>query len=121
MILEKLPHELSICKANGPEDVDLSASFYFVGKTDEEYSLVCPTKDVPAAAVCREDGWRSFRIQGVLDLSLIGILSKILSVLAEEHIGIFAVSTFNTDYILVRAECFDRAAEVLEAAGYTVR
>ena len=68
----------------------------------------------------REDGWRGFRIEGVLDFSLVGILSKLSTILAENQIGIFAVSTFNTDYILVKEENFDRAMDVLAAAGYEV-
>jgi hypothetical protein len=63
--------------------------------------------------VAREDGWRGFRIEGVLDFSLIGILSLISTILADNQIGIFAVSTYNTDYILVKDENFDRAMDPL--------
>ena len=68
----------------------------------------------------RDDGWRGFRIQGVLDFSLIGILSKLSAILAEQQIGIFAVSTYNTDYILVKEKDFDRALNALADNGYTV-
>ena len=102
------------------KDIDTDAEFFFIGKTDEELSLVCRTEDVPSKTAERDDGWRGFRIQGVLDFSLIGILSKLSGILADNKIGIFAVSTYNTDYILVKAENFERAMEVLEAAGYTV-
>lgn len=68
----------------------------------------------------REDGWKGFRIQGVLDFSLTGILSELSGILAEHKIGIFAVSTFNTDYILVKEEHFDRALHVLALAGYDI-
>lgn len=68
----------------------------------------------------RDDGWRGFRIQGVLDFSLIGILSKLSGILAEHEIGIFAISTYNTDYILVKEENFARALSVLAAEGYRV-
>lgn len=68
----------------------------------------------------REDGWRGIRIQGVLDFSLVGILSKLSGILAENQIGIFAVSTFNTDYILVKAEDFERAIRVLATAGFAI-
>ena len=96
------------------------SELYFIGKTDEELSLVCKTEDTPADTIERDDGWKGFRIQGVLDFSLIGILSKLSGILAEHKIGIFAVSTFNTDYILVKEENFDRALDVLTAEGYTV-
>ena len=98
----------------------MTADFYFVGKTDEEVSLVCRTEDTPAMTVERDDGWRGFRIQGVLDFSLIGILSKLSGILAEHEIGIFAISTYNTDYILVKEKNFARALSVLAAEGYRV-
>ena len=67
-----------------------------------------------------DDGWKMMRIQGVLDFSLIGILSKISAVLADNKIGIFAVSTFNTDYILVKEENYDKSLKVLGDAGDTI-
>ena len=120
MELKRLDHELTVCKLSGVEDVDLNKEFYFIGRTDEEISLVCRTEDTPKNTIERDDGWRGFRIQGVLDFSLIGILSKISGILAENRIGIFAVSTYNTDYILVKKENFECALEVLSEAGYTV-
>ena len=78
------------------------------------------TKDVPGQTLQREDGWKAFRTQGELDFALIGILSKISGILAENQIGIFVVSTYNTDYILVKEENFVRALDVLEAAGYEI-
>lgn len=69
----------------------------------------------------KEDGfWRAFRIQGMLDFSLIGILSEISSLLAADGIGIFAISTYNTDYILTKQDNYERALRTLERAGYTV-
>ena len=120
MELKKMPYDLTVCKVRDIEDIDLSGEFYFIGRTDEELSLVCRTEDTPADTLERDDGWRGFRIQGVLDFSLIGILSKLSGILADNKIGIFAVSTYNTDYILVKAENFERAMSVLEDAGYTV-
>ena len=81
-----------------PPPCDHSAEFCFTGKTDEEYSLVCATGYVPANVIRRDDGWKGFRIQGILDFSLVGILSKIAALLAENSIPIFAISTYNTDY-----------------------
>lgn len=120
MELYRLPHDLSVCKVADAADIDLSKEFYFIGKTDEEVSLVCRTEDAPADTTDRDDGWKAFRIQGILDFSLIGILSKISAILAENKIGIFAVSTYNTDYILVKSENFDRALEVLGQEGYRI-
>ena len=120
MKLKKLPYSLTVCKVEDISAIDLSAALFFIGRTDEEISLVCRTEDVPEKTVKREDGWRGFRIEGVLDFSLVGILSKLSTILAENGIGIFAVSTFNTDYILVKEEQFNRAMDVLAAEGYEV-
>lgn len=120
MKLKKLEHDLTVCKVSSESDLDLTKDFYFIGKTDEELSLVCRTEDTPANTIAREDGWKGFRIQGALDFSLIGILAKISGILAENNIGIFAVSTFNTDYILVKQENFDKALQILGKQNYTV-
>ena len=120
MKLKKLDHKLTVCKVADIKDVDTDKDFCFIGKTDEEISLVCKTDDVPQNTIERDDGWRGFRIQGVLDFSLIGILSKLSAILAENGVGIFAISTFNTDYILVKAENFEKALKVLSDAGYDV-
>ena len=120
MELKKLPHELTVCKVASMADINLDSGFFFIGKTDEEISLVCLTSDAPTQTLEREDGWKGFRIEGVLDFSLIGILSRISGVLAESGIGIFAVSTYNTDYILVKSDNFNKAAEALTAAGYSI-
>ena len=120
MEIKKIEHDFSVCKVKDYSLVDLSKEFVFVGKTDEENSLVCPTSEVPSNVTDRDDGWKAFRIQGVLDFSLIGILSAISGILAEHKIGIFAISTFNTDYILTKAENFQRAAEALARAGYII-
>ena len=100
--------------------VDQDAEFFFLGKTDEELSLVCRTEDTPAHTTERDDGWNGFRIEGVLEFSMIGILSKLSGILAEHRIGLFAVSTYNTDYILVKKENFEAALEALAAEGYTI-
>ena len=120
MELKRIPYRLTVCKVADISAVDISTDFYFIGKTDEEVSLVCRTEDTPSVTIERDDGWRGFRIQGILDFSLVGILSKLSGILAENNIGIFAVSTFNTDYILVKAENFEKALSVLSAAGYNI-
>ena len=120
MKLKKLEYKLTVCKVADIKDFDTGQDFYFIGKTDEEISLVCKTDDTPPNTTERDDEWRGFRIQGVLDFSLIGILSRLSAILAENDIGIFAISTFNTDYILVKAENFEKALKVLSDAGYDV-
>ena len=120
MELKKIEHKLTVCKVTDISSINMDSDFCFLGKTDEELSLVCKTEDTPQNTLERDDGWRGFRIQGVLDFSLIGILSKLSGILAENKIGIFAVSTYNTDYILVKEENYDRALKALASEGYTV-
>ena len=99
MELKKIPYRLTVCKVADISAIDINTNFYFIGRTDEEVSLVCRTEETPSLTIEHDDGWRGFRIQGTLDSSLIGILSKLSGILAEHNIGIFAVSTYNTDYI----------------------
>lgn len=120
MKLKKLSYELTVCKVKSTADLDLEREFYFIGKTDEEISLVCKSEDTPEETIERDNGWKGFYIQGVLDFSLIGILSKISGILAQNKIGIFAVSTFNTDYILVKSENFERALKILAEERYEI-
>ena len=120
MELKRIPYGLTVCKVADISAVDMNSDFYFLGRTDEEISLVCRTEDTPSLTIERDDGWRGFRIQGILDFSMTGVLSKLSTILAENVIGIFAVSTYNTDYILVKSENFERAMSVLEEQGYRV-
>lgn len=121
IVLEALQPRFSVCKVKDYSCVDLTQPFCFTGATDEENSLVCPEAFVPENTTERDDGWRGFRIVGQLDFSLIGILARISEVLASNEIGIFAISTFNTDYILTREENFEKAMRALKNSGYEVR
>lgn len=98
----------------------MDADFYFIGKTDEELSFVCKTENTPAHTTSRDDDWKGFRIEGILDFSLKGILAGISAILADKQIGIFAVSTYNTDYIFVKEHDFERALSALVEKGYTI-
>ncbi len=118
--MDALGQDFSICKVKDYSQIDLGQPFVFTGSTDEEMSLVCPTAIVPQNTVERDDGWKALRIIGILDFSLIGILARISSVLAENRIGIFAVSTFNTDYIFVKKNDFDKSIKALEDAGFSI-
>ena len=117
--LKTLDIRLSVCKVEDYSGVDILKPYTFTGATDEELSLVCPVDAVPDNTTERDDEWKAFRIVGILDFSLIGILSKISAVLADNGVGIFAISTYNTDYILTKSENFERAICLLQAAGYS--
>ena len=118
MILEILPNEFSVCKTSSIPALPDGISF--LARTDKEISLVCESRKIDFETTAREDSWRCMRVRGELDFSLIGILSKLSGILAENQIGIFAVSTFNTDYILVKEENFEKALDVLSDAGYKI-
>lgn len=119
--LEVMDWELSICRLDRLPDASvLKKSPCFLGLTDDEISLVCETNATPRDAVQRDDGWRAFRVSGTLDLSLVGVLRGIADVLADIGVPVFVVSTYDTDYVLVRERFLDRALDELSAAGYTV-
>ncbi len=120
MELKRIEYDFSVCKVKNITGINFESPYCFVGKTDEELSLVCITSDVPDNTAARDDGWRAFRVQGTLDFSLVGILSKISSILAQNKIGIFAVSTYNTDYILTKWGNYDKALDALSSAGYDI-
>ena len=120
MVIQKIDHNFSICKAEDYSKFNFGSEYFFIGRTDEENSLVCMTENVPDNVTERDDGWKAVRIQGVLDFSLIGILAKISALLADSDIGIFAVSTYNTDYIFTKEENYYRALDVLSDAGYEI-
>ncbi len=120
MTLQVLPQAFTVCQIKDVASVDFTREFVFLSKTDEELSLVCECQFAPANTTAREDGWRGFRVQGVLDFSLVGILAKLSALLAAHGISIFAVSTYNTDYLFTKADVFDRTLTVLSEAGYSL-
>lgn len=102
-----------------PADV-LNNSIYSITRTEDELSLALP--DAIEIESDRSDpGWVCFKVEGPLDFSLVGILAGIASALAEAKIPIFALSTFDTDYILVKQEQLQAAKETLKSAGYKIR
>ncbi|MBR4747073.1 MAG: ACT domain-containing protein [Desulfovibrio sp.] len=117
MQLETLNFPLTVCKVADVADADAGAGFFFLARTGEEISLVCRTEDAPQRTLAREDGWRAFRVKGSMDFSLVGVLARLSGVLAAQGIPIFAVSTFNTDYVLVKEDDFERALACLAEAG----
>lgn len=118
--LEVLDGDFSICQLEDLSQMDFSSEFCFAAKTDEEISLVCPAGQAPKNATACDTGWRAFRVAETLDFSLIGILAKLTKTLADSGVGLFAVSTYNTDYILVRQERLADAVRALRRAGYPV-
>ena len=118
--IKRIDYDFTVCKVTDYSLVNWNTEYCFIGKTEDENSLVCFTRDVPQNVIKRDDGWKVFRIQEILDFSLIGILSRISGILAKESISVFAVSTFNTDYIFVKNRNYEKAMEILKQNGYSV-
>lgn len=118
MKIKLLEDSFAVCKVNKIDNVNYKYTFTAV--TDEESSIVCTEENIPHNTTDVSKGWRGFRIEGVLDFSLIGILAKISAILAENNIGIFVVSTYNTDYVFVKKENFEKAVQALKNKGYEV-
>jgi uncharacterized protein len=110
--IHRFPAEYDI-----PEQI-YESTFYSISKTEDELSIVC-NSSILLNSEETEAGWSCIKVLGPLDFSLTGILADISSVLAKAEISIFAVSTFDTDYILVKSERISHAKDALLASGYT--
>ena len=124
--LSVLPYELAICRlppdATLPAWVD-KAPFCSLTRTDEELSLVCPSYAIPPelpSDLLIERGWRALKVAGPLDFSMTGVLASLAFPLAQADVSIFAISTYDTDYLLVRSDVLERAIQVLGESGHTV-
>jgi hypothetical protein len=114
---------LAICRLSPAADVPAwataSSPFLSISRTSDELSIVCPEEHVPLGTKA-ERGWRALKLQGPFDLSMTGVLVSILSPLAEARIPVFAISTFDTDYVLVQSQKVRAAATVLSRHGHDV-
>jgi orotate phosphoribosyltransferase len=123
LTLVPLPGVYAICRLGPdapPPDWATRGGFWSVTRTADELSVVCPEPDVPPGVRC-ERGWRGWRLAGTFDLGgETGVLAALLDPLAAAGVGVFAVSTFDTDYLWVAGANYDRAADVLRRHGHTV-
>jgi hypothetical protein len=120
--LEVLPDTFVIHSL--PDDAQIppsvfSAPVYFIGKTHDELSLVVPDT-IQITSDESDGGWRALEVLGPLSLSMVGIMAQIGSVLAAAKISIFVLSTFETDFFLVKQQDLDKAAQALHKEGYKV-
>jgi hypothetical protein len=118
--LSVLPGTMAVCRlGSGAKIPDWAQAgdFFSITRTNDELSIVCAEAAVPDT-VKSDRGWRCLKVEGPLDLSLTGVLASLLTPFAEAGIGIFAVSTFDTDYLLVKAENMARAEDVLIESGH---
>lgn len=114
MIIEKVNGIYAICKLKNNIELKITDGLFFYAKTEDEISLVCDIINIPSDAICVEKSYKAFRVAGSLDFDLTGIISKISDVLANNGIPIFVVSTFDTDYVLVKEEYYMQSYELLK-------
>ena len=120
--LELLPHVYAVCRldSNAPApDWATRGPFFSITRTVHELSVVCPENQVPDA-VTKDGGWKVLMVEGPLDFSLTGVLASLTGPLAREGISVFALSTYDTDYLLVKEEQLAKAIQALVAERYRV-
>ena len=120
--LVTMPGRFAICRL--PADAVLpawtgSSTFASITRTPDELSIVCDEESVPEGARA-ETGWNLLKVEGPLDFSAVGIVASLTAPIAAAGISIFVISTFDTDYLLVKAENLDTAADALRRAGHAV-
>ena len=123
LTLTILPERFAVCRLDREEELPdwgLEASFYSVTQTHDELSVICPEDRVPTEIVC-EKGWRAIKFEGPFEFDLVGILNSVTVPLAEAQISIFALSTYDTDYVLVKEAQLEAAISILSGCGHVVR
>ena len=118
--LLRIDGDFTVCKIDDIAQVDFARDFTFLLKTPDEISLVCESASVPADVIQSEAGWKALKIAGVLEFGQIGIIAKIANILADAEISIFVVSTYDTDYILLKTENYDMGIQKLVSNGYDI-
>lgn len=116
-----LPTRMTMCQLPDLAGFDPALPMTFLANTGKEISLACPSDAVPTNAVKADPGWIGFTIEGQLDFSLVGILAGISAALAGAGISIIALSTFDTDYVLIREDRAADAKAALAEAGYRIK
>lgn len=122
LTLKLLKEKYGVARLNKESEIPtwvFKGEFYSITKTEDELSIVSLEENIPLDIKC-EKHWRILKIQGPLDFSLVGILSKISSLMAENSISIFAISTYDTDYILIKENNIEKAINVLQKDIYKV-
>jgi hypothetical protein len=117
-----LPDTFAICRLDAGEAIPewaMRGDFISITRTEDELSLLCPQQNTPHSAQCDRD-WRAFKVDGPLPMDLIGIFASITTPLAGAGISIFALSTYETDYVLVKTKDLGRSIEVLTQAGHQI-
>ena len=117
-----LHERFAICRLDKDAPVPdwvFQGNLYSVTRTKDELSIVCPLINVPKGIVC-DQGWSCLKVKGPLDLSLTGIISSIASTLERENISLFSLSTYDTDYVMVKEKDLEKAIFALTEAGHRI-
>lgn len=116
-----LPDDLAVCRLDPRDDVPawVRGTFTSVTRTAEELSIVCNDDAVPAG-VRAERGWRVLRVEGPIPFEVTGVAAALVAPLAVAGISVFLTATYDTDYLLLKEEVFERAVEILRAAGHDI-
>lgn len=121
--LTLLPETFAVCRLDAGAALPpwaTTGGFFSITRTTEELSIVCVQSTVPDGVKC-EQGWRCLQLAGPIPFSTVGVLASLVQPLAESRISVFAISTFDTDYLLVKAEDLNRASDALREVGFSLR
>jgi RimJ/RimL family protein N-acetyltransferase len=117
-----VPGTFAVCKLPAGEPLPAWATagdFFCVTRTADELSVVCRADAVPAGVAC-EGGWKGLRVAGAMPFTLVGVLAALTGPVAAAGVGVFAFSTFDTDYLLVKATDWAKAVTALRGAGHVI-
>ena len=121
LTLTILPDQFAVCRLSPDDDIPIwsrNEEFYSITRSRDELSIVCLSKDVPEN-IRAECDWRALKVRGPLDFSLTGILAAIINPLSEAKISIFTISTYDTDYVLVREDSLSKVVAILNEEGHS--
>lgn len=122
LTMKLFTEKYSVCRLDKNTSIPswaVRGDFFSITRTEDELSIVCLKVNVPSSVKCETD-WKMLKVEGPLDFSLVGILSSISSLMAKEKISIFALSTYDTDYILVKENDIEAAINALINNNYDV-
>lgn len=120
MKIKVFSEKFTVCKLNKISDFNINEDFFFLSKTEDELSLVCKSANAPKNTIACEDNWCMIKFVESMEFSMVGVLAKISNLLANNNISIFAVSTYNTDYILIKSEFLKKAISILKDNDYKI-
>ena len=121
--LSVLPGALAICRLDPASEIPawaLKSGFFAIARTADELSVVCRQQDLPAGVTSQRD-WAGLKVEGPLDFSQTGVLAALAAPLARARISIFVISTYDTDYLLVKRADLENATAALAAQGHRIR